>query len=827
MQPASAGLSSQPGDLSPGRRLPKPGCSLKHGTIGLKRHSLLPTKTYSRKLRRWGRSPASIPPLAVELYLLTRGRQNAMGEFLELLRDSLPEFLGGLGVATVLALLGWLWSRRRKQPPPPTVAQTPPPVTPPPQPIVVQLPPAPPPPAAERHVPRPPHRLAVPFIPRHDWDGKDWIERLHQVLGADGLVTLWGAGGTGKTTLAVEAANCFCPAPFSGGVIYASADGRPDFSGVTLLDKVLTDLGREDARPLAKEPKTDLACRLLGETLPCLLLLDNFETIASAEQPAILQFLDKVPCPVLVTSRQELPTGNNLRLGPMTPAEAEAFLRSLIENSPERARLERADLQQVAEVAERNPMLMRWVMRQVGLAQRPADVFDELARGHGEAAERIFGRSFGLLDADGQTALLALALFVPTASREALAAVCGFGDDKTKLAYATQRLKQLDLLETDPAGERLSIVGLTRRLTQAHLQDDARARGLRERFVAHFLAYAESHAQPTPEDYTALEAELENLLAAMDYAYAAGDWRSVMGLMDALQFDGVAGLLPIRGYWDDSLKRGQQAVEAARRMQDERAIGQFSHNLAIMHQNRGDYEQARRLYQESLGIKRKLGDQAGIASSLHQLGLLAQAQGDYAQARRLYQESLETFEKLGYQADIAKSLHQLGLLAQAQGDYEQARRLYQESLEIKRKLSNQAGMAYTFGQLGNLAYVQGDFNEARQRYEEVLAISEEMGDKKSVATTYHQLGLLAQAQGDYAQARRLYQESLEIKQKLGDQAGIAGSLHQLGRLAEITGNSAEARRLFQESLVIFERLGSPDAQIARKSLERVGSAGNE
>jgi tetratricopeptide (TPR) repeat protein len=706
------------------------------------------------------------------------------------------QVVGGLIVAAVVAIVGavirWLLGRRAQEPAPQpsqsvttsqsVIVQAPPA---PPQPVVVQVQPAPPAPAAERPVPRPPHRLAVPFIPRHDWEGRDWIERLSQVLGADGLVTLWGAGGTGKTTLAVEAAHCFCPAPFSGGVIYASADGRPDFGGVTLLDKVLTELGREDARPLAPAPKTDLACRLLGEATPCLLLLDNFETIASAEQPAILQFLAQVPCPVLVTSRQELPTGNNLRLGPMTPPEAAAFLRSLIENSPERARLARADLQQVAEVAERNPKLMSWVMGQVGDAQRPADVFEDLARGHGAAPERIFGRSFGLLNADAQMALLALALFVPTASREALAAVCGFGQDKARLSHATQRLKQLDLLETDPAGERLSIVSLTRRLTQAHLQDDERAKGLRQRFVAYFLAYAAAHAQPTPEDYDALEAERENLLAAMDYAYTAEDWQSVMGLGDAVGLAG--GFVVVRGYWDEAIKRGRQAWEAARHTRDEWAIARFSHNLANMHESRGDYEQARRLYQESLEIEKKLGSQAGIAYTLGQLGNIAYAQGDYKQARQNYEKVREISERLGDRSSIAGSLHQLGMLAQDQGDYDQARRLYQESLDIEQKLGNQAG----------------------------------------IASTLHELGRLAHNQGDYDQGRRLYQESLDIKQKLGNQAGIARSLHQLGRLAEIAGNSAEARRLFQESLVIFEKLGSPDAQIARESLERVGSGGNE
>jgi hypothetical protein len=342
------------------------------------------------------------------------------------------QVVGGLIVAAIVALgsavIGatrWLLGRRAKKP----VSPPAPSVT--PQPVIVQVQPTPPIPA-ERPVPRPPHRIAVPFVPRHNWEGRDWIERLSQALGEGGLVTIWGAGGTGKTTLAVEAVNRFFPAPFSGGLIYASADGRPDFGCETLLNKVLADFSREDARSLAPAPKADLVCHLLGEAMPCLLALDNFETIAREEQQAILAFLDHVSCAVLVTSRDQLPVGTNLRLGPMTPTEADAFLRSLVERSSQRARLERTDLNQVAEVAERNPMLMRWVVRQLEQAMRLEDVFDELARGKGEAAERIFGRSFQLLDGDGQTALLALSLFVPTASWEALAAVCGFDLERAK-----------------------------------------------------------------------------------------------------------------------------------------------------------------------------------------------------------------------------------------------------------------------------------------------------------------------------------------------------------------------------------------------------------
>jgi hypothetical protein len=42
----------------------------------------------------------------------------------------------------------------------------------------------------------------------------------------------------------------------------------------------------------------------------------------------------------------------------------------------------------------------------------------------------------------------------------------------------------------------------------------------------------------------------------------------------------------------------------------------------------------------------------------------------------------------------------------------------------------------------------------------------------------------------------------------------------LGRLAEDQGDKAEASRLFGEALTIFEKLKSPNAEIARRSLQR-------
>jgi len=471
----------------------------------------------------------------------------------------------------------------------------------------------------------------------------------------------------------------------------------------------------------------------------------------------------------------------------MSVEESQDFLSRLIEEAHDRASFDGLDRGAIIETAERNPLVMQWIVAQIDEAQRPRDALAELRRGEGDAARRVFDRSFKLeqLGDDGRAALLALALFTPSASREALAQVAGFGDGVKRLNDAVRRLARLWLVVAKDGGERLAIEGLTREMARASIDRLPNGDEFKRRFVANFLAYAESHDQPKPEDYDALEAERENLFGAIDIAFEAQDWRTVMRLMDAISRGSITGMLSVRGYWDEAKERGKQALTASRNLQDEKSIARRLHNLAITYQNQGDLDEARSLYQQSLDINRKLGDQSGVASSLGQLGLLAQEEG-----------------KL-----------------------DEARSLYQQSLDINQKFSNQKGIATALGQLGSLAHDQGDFDEARSLYQQGLDIWRMLGEQGGIATLLHQLGHLAQILGDLDEARSFYLQSLDIDRKLGDQFSIACALGQLGLLAEDEGDKIEAARLYREALTIFERLRSPYTELARESLERVEGRG--
>ena len=668
-----------------------------------------------------------------------------------------------------------------------------------------------------------PDILRVEFVPRKDQSGDDIVARLKEELAPhkQRLIALWGAGGVGKTALAIETARALAEA-FAGRVVWVSADGREDFNISTLLDTVAAQLGDGDLRKLALEPKKEQVRELVAAA-PTLIVLDNFETIEPEEGKLCVEWLAQPAlCSALITTRDKVENdaARNIPVKTMLPDEAHSLLGQLIAQAREPKAFARLDLDKLIETAEANPLVLQWIVGQIDLSQDPQEVLDDLRHGEGTAAERVFDRSFKLkqLDNGGRAVLLALSLFAPRATRKALATVSGFSDsdkDRKRFKAAVRNLSALWLIRTAEDRPRLAVEGLTRELTKARLSADPRNKTFRQRFTTRFLKYAEANRNLTPEHLNALEEEKDNILSAMDVASSLNDWSSVMWL-----FDSVYGLLGTHGHWDEAIRRGKEALKAAHNLQNEAAISHFAHNTAITLQNRGEWEEARRLYDESLDIAKRLGDQRGIAITLHNLATIAQNQGELEVAQRLYEESLEIKKRLSDQNAIAMTLHQMAILMQSQGELELAQQLYDESLEIKKRLGDQRGIADTVHQIGMLAQEQGELDEARRLYNESLEIEKRFGNLSGIATTLGALGMLAQEQGELNEARRLYNENLGINKRLGDPSGIAASLHQLGTLCLDEGNIEESENLLNQSLLILKKLSHK--QYIAQCLESLG-----
>lgn len=631
-------------------------------------------------------------------------------------------------------------------------------------------------------IPRPPK---VGFVSRRDKDERDIIERLREELAPqkNQLVALWGAGGVGKTTLAAEAVRSLAET-YGQRIIWSSADSLPNYSFSTLLDDIAEQLGRTDLRPLAVGSKEE-ALRPLINAKPSVIVLDNLETIRPEEEAQCVEFLAKrVHCPTLLTTRERIANAYLIPLTAMVPDEAEEFLKRLIFQSPDPEIYKIVDVERILHTAEYNPLIIQWIVGQIDLAQDPNEVLTDLAHGEGDAAHRVFDRSYNLpqLNDGGRAVLLALALFRPSAGRPSLAAVAGMDlrrkREKDRFKKAQEVLASLWLVKKMDGGLRLAVAGLTRELARACLSRDPRAKTFKQRFIARFSEYVRKNGNVTSSDLNAVELERENILGAMDLAFADRNWKAAKQIMRFIAFP---GMLDLRGYWDHAINYGERIVNAAKSDGDEWIATLYQAHVATVLSDRGEYDLARRAYQDALDLSRKRKDDDNVARYLIQVANIAIAQEDFEGAERLLNESLQLTKRRGDRKVAAVVLTNLAGCALGQNDLERAQRVSDESLELAREFSDQSVIAGSLNLAGNVRNRQGNDKEAR----------------------------------------KFFEESLLIRKQLGDQIGIAITTSHLAMLAENEGDNLEAARLLEIALEIFEKLRSVEANTTREDLERV------
>lgn len=657
----------------------------------------------------------------------------------------------------------------------------------------------------------PPRQPEIGFVRRRDKDGKNILEFLITALAPEStqIIALWGAGGTGKTTLAAEAARSL-QNTYRGRLIWVDAEKRADFGFSTLLEEIAIQLGQLGAARLTGRRKAEELQGLIAAA-PTLIVLDNFEIIPTDEAKRCSDFLERQsPHPALIVTQQKVECATNVLIEAMPPDEANEFLYRLINNAANRQTLTSVDPSSIIAAGGALPLVMRWVVAQIDLAQRPQDVLDELSRGDGDAAQRVFDRSFNLAQVgdDGRAALRALSLFVPGASRAALARVSGFGEDMKRLNEAVMRLAALLLITPADGGERLVIQGLTRALARARLMKDQGVDNFRHRFLTYYLNYAQAHAETTAENFRALESEKDNLLTAANIAYELRQWTGVVNIASALEADGVRGFLPTRGYWEDTLSLIEKTIAAARQLGANDVEAQFVHNKAyVLRHSSADMSEAESLYDESLRLAEQSNNRLLLGLALHEKAALH----DGDNSRVLYEKSLEIKRAANDQAGIGRSLFELGKLEELRGHFNDAKRLYEESLEIARRYNDERGAATVLQQMAwlGVGWLNRDnHDEARRLYLEALKIWEKWDDAKNTAYVTRKLGRLEIDSGDHRAGKRLLNKSLKVNRKLKYQLGVSKCLYELGRLAQLERRLPEARRYIKKSLVSGEGVNS-------------------
>ncbi len=576
------------------------------------------------------------------------------------------------------------------------------------------------------------------------------------------LLTLTGAGGSGKTRLALAAAAQLVN-DYSDGVFHVPL--------ATITDPTFVLPAIAGALGLSEGAGQSLPAYVAARQI--LLVVDNMEQVASAG-PDLAELLDTAAgCRILATSREPLHLSIE-QVMPVEPmavndavslfaARASATLSSFVLSDSNRPAVEQicrrldglplavelaaARINVLAPDAMLARLSDRLKLLTGGARDQPArhrTLRDTLAWSHDllTDAERdlfaclsVFAGQFGLDAAEE----------VCSADLDVLASLV----DRSLVRRAGERFEMLATIR-EYAGERLAA------------RDDADA--VRDRHAQYFEALAERayegrHRQP--------DAKAELLAVDHDDLREALDW---LTQTDSLRVGRLAGTLGWFWHVHSHFAEGQTRVGAA---------------LATLPADAAE-------------------ERARLLSAATEL---AAWQGESAVAERFGTEAIEAWTALGREVEIGLVLHDLGWGHFFAGEDDMARERLEASLAVHQSradvlLTNRA-------QLGLLQVLVsiGDVETVKRIGPEALATSQALGDRWSEHFAHHFLGDCAVIEGDVAEAERRYRLSLEAAWQTGDQVETCYELQGMAMAAAGSGDAVRALRLASAAEANIRHLG--------------------
>ena len=593
------------------------------------------------------------------------------------------------------------------------------------------------------------------------------------------LLTLTGAGGIGKTRLAIAAASAARTDYPDGSYFVSLAEiGEPAVVPTLLA----TALGVSPAH----EPVLDLVKQRIGDR-SMLLTLDTFEHILEAA-PVVGDLLAGCPnLTVLATSRAPLRLRGEHEF-PVAPLGLEDD-GPAVALFAERAHAVRPsapggdEMAIVAEICRRLdglPLAIELAAARVrhvpltAIRDHLDDRLNLLTGGPRDLPPRqramrdTVGWSYDLLDADGQRLLRRLSVFAGW-TLDSANAVCGDGSAVELLTQLGNLVDQSLVVLSDASDEpRYRMLDVVRDFAAQRLDALGERESAARAHAGHYVALVE---QAEPELRRAaqlawhdrLDAELPNLRLAFRWSIQSSAVENALRL---------AGALWMFWLWHGGLAEGRRWLTEA---------------IALVPDDPARYPQA-------------------SAKALWGAGWLAYNTGDFADAAVVGESLLELAAETGSPIDLRNGLTLRGISTMAEGRYADAIPPLERALQICRELESEWLLATSALNLGAAVLHAGKAAEAERLFEEARTRYRVLGDLAYETRATRQLAGSLLMQGELGQASELLRSC--ILAETGGGWGLAESFDALGAVKAAEGDAYQAGLLGGAAESLRDRIGA-------------------
>lgn len=646
------------------------------------------------------------------------------------------------------------------------------------------------------------------------------LEETQALLRSTRCLTLAGAGGSGKTRLALALAEAV-GSHYPGGVWWVGLEALTD---PDLLAQAVA--GAVGAADLRTPPLQALTQRLAGRQT--LLVLDNCEHLVEGCADMGARLLRELPqLQLLNTSRESLRIAGEVvwRVPPLgvpdtsdarpeqlgRVASVQLLVDRIRQHSPGFALTptNAASLATICRGLDGLPLALELVAAQVGprtLGEVAAQLDRSLslltvgARGgmrHHQTMAAAVDWGFRLLGGLDQMVFMQLSVFRGGWTRESAVAACG--DLEVSAGHwpdVLGRLLRSSMVQAwppadDPIGEpRYRMLEPIRQFGLAKLEEQGQVDAVKRQVLGWYLGHGKR-----------LAAQLGGPQQAAAYALLAADFDNLRMLLSWSKTHDVAGGLQlasdlwrfwqVKGHAKELLDWFDEVLPQAQAL-PERLRAEASNAAGSMARTCGQYTKARSLYETSLALQRQLGHRKGEAVALNNLCVIARDQYDHTAVMQLGQASLAIAREIGERNLEALALMHLGTALTGLDRPAEAEASFQQSFAIFSDMGEQRAQASLLNFLGNLALAGDRWAEADRCYAQALALHLELQDFWGLGISCCNLAKLHAARGDDGRAHEQLLQSLAHYRRAGARHGLEACFELLARTTRRLGDPLRA-----------------------------------
>lgn len=670
--------------------------------------------------------------------------------------------------------------------------------------------------------------LLTPFVGR-----RGEVAEVGTLLGGTRLLTVIGAGGAGKTRLALEVAReAEAAAAYPDGVHVVELAAVGDAARLSATVAAALDL--EIGAMLDPDAMLVQLADQLGERR-LLLVLDNCEHLAQACARIVTTLLLRCPAlSLLATSREVLGVGGETvwPIPPLSLPPADATTPDDLAGSDAAALLcgriaaarpgfvpDAAGVPALAQICRRLdgiPLALELaaararVLDVAEIASRLDDRFTLLCGGprlaapHHQTLRAAMDWSHDLLAPDEQAALRRLAIFPDSFDLAAAGTVIdgeprapGTRHRGTGAIDVIARLADKSLVTATSTGQatRYRLLETVREYALEHLAEAGETALARERHRAWFVGLArEWRARPGDPWWSGnawsvrLSADEASFRAAVVDALEADDTEAALDLVAALW---MFWLMSFRIEGIDLLERVVAASEGATAASRVTALYGLAYLLS--YDEHADGGRAVMLMDAAVALDDTLHGDHSDWMAHHGRADFALRRGDLMVAQEAAQRALERAEVVGVPVGIAYCERLLGWVATAQGDHPLARRRFERSLN--QGWHCDLSTAHAAAALAPLLERAGDTARALDLVDEALERARRSPLRLVEAMALVQACKVNALAGDVESATAHAGELLALLTRTGARAWVGDALDALTLVLDAAGQPAAAARL--------------------------------